>query len=205
MELKNKIAEVEKGWAAKEQAIRESVDMVLRREWELKARLEIDRLVKGEIEQLRRRFDAEVHARVQEELQKKAEAQEFVNSLPDAGFPHSSIGASTDCDFPSTTDITEFESPEPMVLKKSTRTPFGRAQTMFERVAGTPMDIEMASPSPIAIASLYHLDAITLLSPPHCTSQTYSMARAGATVSSLTFTTTRIVVTCSTLTTSTRI
>ena len=154
MELKNKIAEVEKGWAAKEQAIRESVDMVLRREWELKARLEIDRLVKGEIEQLRRRFDAEVHARVQEELQKKAEAQEFVNSLPDAGFPHSSIGASTDCDFPSTTDITEFESPEPMVLKKSTRTPFGRAQTMFERVAGTPMDIEMASPSPIAIASL---------------------------------------------------
>ena len=35
-----------------------------------------------------------------------------------------------------------------------TRTPFGRAQTMFVGQAGTPMDIEMASPSPMAIASL---------------------------------------------------
>ncbi|KAL1887329.1 G2-specific serine/threonine protein kinase [Sporothrix stenoceras] len=35
-----------------------------------------------------------------------------------------------------------------------TRTPFGRAQTMFVGPAGTPMDVEMASPSPMAIASL---------------------------------------------------
>ncbi|KJR82785.1 serine/threonine protein kinase KIN3 [Sporothrix schenckii 1099-18] len=34
------------------------------------------------------------------------------------------------------------------------RTPFGRAQTMFAGPAGTPMDVEMASPSPMAIASL---------------------------------------------------
>lgn len=34
------------------------------------------------------------------------------------------------------------------------RTPFGRAQTMFVGPAGTPMDVEMASPSPMAIASL---------------------------------------------------
>lgn len=154
--LDAKLAEVERTLQAERVAMSKDVESAIRREWEVKARLEIDRLVKEEIEQLRRRFDAEVHARVQEELQKKAEAQEYVNSLPDAGFPYSSIGASTDCDFPSTTDITELsiESPEPMPLKKSTRTPFGRAQTMFERFAGTPMDIEMASPSPIAIASL---------------------------------------------------
>jgi len=40
-------------------------------------------------------------------------------------------------------------------VKKPARTPFGRAQTMFVTIpAGTPMDVEMASPSPITIASL---------------------------------------------------
>lgn len=159
--LNKKIRDFEDRLETERGYLRTDIEASLRREWEVKARLEIDRLVNEEIEQLQRRFEAEVQARVQEDLQKKAvtfgpiETQEFSSSAK-SDFPHSSIGGSTDYEFPSTTDITELsiDSPEPAPLKKSARTPFGRAQTMFERQAGTPMDIEMASPSPIAIASL---------------------------------------------------
>ncbi|CAJ2504294.1 Uu.00g116880.m01.CDS01 [Anthostomella pinea] len=143
---------------------RQEIESSLRREWEVKARLEIDRLVNDEIESLQKRFEGEVQARVQEELQKKSvtfgdvETQEFTSSAK-SEYPQSVAGADTDGEFPSTTDITEFsvDSPEEAPLKKSSRAPFGRAQTMFERNFGTPMDVDMASPlpiAPIAIASL---------------------------------------------------
>ncbi|KAF5233229.1 hypothetical protein FAUST_8332 [Fusarium austroamericanum] len=148
--------------------IRDELDSSLRREWEVKARLEIDRLANAEIEQLQNRFEEEVQARVEAELQKKAAAyansrpnsreDEYTTSTGKTDYPHSSIGGS-EVEFPSTTDLTEYssiESPEaPRETKKTARTPFGRAQTMFVgNPAGTPMDIEMNSPSPIAIASL---------------------------------------------------
>jgi NIMA (never in mitosis gene a)-related kinase len=146
--------------------IREEIDSSLRREWEVKARLEIDRLVGAEVERLHQRFDQEVQARVDAELNSKKTVSfapeerhddDDASSLAKSDFPHSSIGASGD-EFPSTTDITEYsvDSPDTSreLKKPSARTPFGRAQTMFAGQAGTPMDIEMASPSPIAIASL---------------------------------------------------
>jgi NIMA (never in mitosis gene a)-related kinase len=146
--------------------LRQEIDSSLRREWEVKARLEIDRLVNHEIESLRKKFDHEVRLRVDAELQgqKKTvtfspsaeEPEELSSSLTKSDYPHSSVGAvSADDDFPSTTDLTELslDSPDTSAdgLKKTARTPFARAQTMF---AGTPMDVEMGSPSPIAIASL---------------------------------------------------
>ncbi|KAL2023597.1 hypothetical protein VTK56DRAFT_2205 [Thermocarpiscus australiensis] len=148
-------------------AIRQQIDASLRREWEVRARLEIDRLVALEIEQLQKKFDQEVQMRVEMELQnlRKATAQnesernELASSLSKSDYPHSSIGSTNaDSEF-STTDISELsvESPDTSMhaLKKSTRTPFARAQTMFAMApAGTPMDIEMASPSPMTIASL---------------------------------------------------
>ncbi|KAG7102644.1 G2-specific protein kinase nim-1 like [Verticillium longisporum] len=51
---------------------RQEIDNTLRREWEVKARLEIDRLVQLEMERLNKRFEDEVHSRVQEELRRKA-------------------------------------------------------------------------------------------------------------------------------------
>lgn len=165
-ELKMKEKELERqraGLEADKLYIRQEIDGQLRREWEVKARLEIDRLVNEEIEQLQRRFEAEVEARVQEELEKKRSVSfgpvEVLDTSPlsKSDFPRS-FATTSDCDFPSTTDITEFsvaESPEDVqAFKKSSRAPFGRAQTMFERAPGTPMDVDMASPSPIAIASL---------------------------------------------------
>lgn len=172
-ELDHKLHSVENDKAC----IRQEIDSSLRREWEVKARLEIDRLVAQEIENLQKKFEeevqTEVNARVDTELAKytvtkkvsiiENEITEFSSSLAKSDYPFSSIGGGSGDEFPSTTDITElsYDSPEPPQradLKKNARTPFGRAQTMFAAGqgghAGTPMDIEMASPSPITIASL---------------------------------------------------
>jgi NIMA (never in mitosis gene a)-related kinase len=166
--LDMKLKEAEKSLAsfqAERASVRQEIESSLRREWEVKARLEIDRLVKLELEELHRRFEgevqAEVQARVQEELQKKsvtfggAETVEFASSFSKSDYHQSIAGASTDGEFPSTTDITELSvgSPEEAPVKKGPRAPLGRAQTMFERHLGTPMDVD-SSPSPMAIASL---------------------------------------------------
>ncbi|KAI1120540.1 kinase-like protein [Nemania abortiva] len=162
-ELERKLASVD----ADKSSARDEIESSLRREWEVKARLEIDRLVRIELQELQRRFEAEVQARVQEEVQKELEKRpmtvtvgsletiESGSSLSKSGYPQSLAGASTDGEFPSTTDITEFsvDSSDEALLKKD-RAPLGRAQTMFERHLGTPMDLDTASPSPIAIASL---------------------------------------------------
>lgn len=154
--------------------VRGEIDASLRREWEVKARLEIDRLANAEMEQLQKRFEDEVKLRVEAELQKQraaaaaaaaaepegAAGDEDASSVARSEYPYSSIGggggASGD-EFPSTTDMTEYSLDSPDTsreAKRSFRTPFGRAHTMFATVVNTPMDIEMASPSPIAIASL---------------------------------------------------
>lgn len=158
-----KLQEVEsklKKMDAERATMRQDIEASVRREWEVKARLEIDRQVQAEIHKLQQEFEVEVQKRVEADLTVRLSAQDssvfsqLSSSQGQDDIPHSSVGTSGDSDFPSTTDITELsmDSPEPIkVLKKSTRTPFGRAQTMF---AGTPMDVEMAEPSPILISSL---------------------------------------------------
>ncbi|KAH6630397.1 kinase-like domain-containing protein [Chaetomium sp. MPI-SDFR-AT-0129] len=163
-------------------SMRHEIDASLRREWEVKARLEIDRLVGQEIEQLQRKFDHEVRLRVDAEVQQfkrdeedRQDRQDLRSSVSRSEYPYSSIGSQNDAaELSAVTDMSELsgeESPSDVPTttahtKKSTtnlntnvnpnaRTPFGRAQTMYAMApAGTPMDIEMASPSPIAIASL---------------------------------------------------
>jgi serine/threonine protein kinase len=157
-EERNKAIDAEKA------QMRQDIEGALRREWEVKAQLEINRLVQLEIERLQKKFDQEVQQKVEAELQKRSSTQSQVSakdfsgsgsgSLVGTDIQFSSVSTSGDGDFPDSTDLTDLsiDSPEPAkALKKSTRTPFGRAQTMF---AGTPMDIEMAEPSPISIASL---------------------------------------------------
>ncbi|KAH8811415.1 kinase-like domain-containing protein [Xylogone sp. PMI_703] len=152
---------------AEKSQMRQEIESTVRREWEVKARLEIDRIVQVEIERLQKRFEEEVKEKVDAELLRRSRSQnppsikDFASSTSTGlnDFPLSSVGTSGDGDLSSVTDITELsmDSPEPApakILKKAARTPFGRAQTMFAGAAGTPMDIEMAEPSPIAIASL---------------------------------------------------
>jgi len=181
--LSKQIRELEHKMDSDKVSMRQEIDASLRREWEVKARLEIDRQVGDEVARLQRKFEHEVQARVEAELlqaQKKtvtfsvadeaaAATHDDLSSSSLTGkstdYPRSSVGAgsSADGEFPSTTDLTELsiESPDTSLNgglvggggKKAppARTPFARAQTMF---AGTPMDVEMASPSPMAIASL---------------------------------------------------
>ncbi|KAH6710964.1 kinase-like domain-containing protein [Leptodontidium sp. MPI-SDFR-AT-0119] len=147
---------------AEKAQMRQEIESTVRREWEVKAQLEINRLVQVEIERLQRKFDHEVQEKVEHEVQKRSSTQsqastkDFLasSSMGANDIPLSSVSSNGGDDFPNSTDLTDLsiDSPEPVKpLKKSTRTPFGRAQTMF---AGTPMDVEMAEPSPISIASL---------------------------------------------------
>ena len=162
--LNRRIRELEQKLATLDQdkaSMRHEMDSSLRREWEVKARLEIDRLVGQEMEQLQRKFDHEVQLRVDMELQHRKEEDgrhDLSSSASKSDYPYSSIG-SNEGEISSATDMSELsvDSPDTSMhaLKKSARTPFARAQTMFAMApAGTPMDIEMASPSPITIASL---------------------------------------------------
>lgn len=161
LEVEEKLRNLE----AEKVQMRQEIESSLRREWEVKAQLEINRLVQVEIEKLQKKFDQEVRERVEIEVQKRMSTDSHVSANVSAGsssgsllvadIARSSVGTNgDDDDFPSSTDLTDLsiESPEPVkALKKSTRTPYARAQTMF---VGTPMDVEMADPSPMSIASL---------------------------------------------------
>jgi hypothetical protein len=147
-------------------AMRAEVDAQVRREWEVKARLEIDRQVQAQTAQLKSLFDAEVDKRVQQQLARKnlpprsstptIEVSELAPK--DVPLPLTDVESS---DFPSQTDLSSLslDSPtntKPQPVKRSTRTPFARARTMFaERTAiPSPMDVHMADPSPMSIACL---------------------------------------------------
>jgi NIMA (never in mitosis gene a)-related kinase len=215
-EVADKVASLESSRAA----MRHEVDASLRREWEVKARLEIDRLVQSELEALKAQFETEVQARVdkllgqqlvqqaqakaaalaqaqqqhreqqQQQQQQQQQLQSRQSSRSSADFDSSkssscntasSASASAD-DFQTAhgvvgdadlmvdtslappsilgppTPATSAASAPPTALASkrssamlSARTPYHRAQTMF---VGTPMDVEMASPSPVAIQNL---------------------------------------------------
>lgn len=151
---------------------RDELDSSLRREWEVKARLEIDRLISAEVEKLQQEFETEVKRQVHIELQARLRGTSstpnedeptITQGRPD--FPLSSVGSSN-TELNSCTDMsslslhdTEPSSPvlDATVMKKfgpSGRTPFSRAQTMYAGNVLTPRDIEMADPSPMSIASL---------------------------------------------------
>jgi NIMA (never in mitosis gene a)-related kinase len=145
--------------------MRNEVENSLRREWEVKAQLEINRLVQQEIERLQKKFDYEVQERVELELQKRSSTQSIssardlssISCTTGNDIPLSSVSTTGDCDITLATDLTELSVDSPdsrKATKKTARTPFGRAQTMFAGAAGTPMDVEMSEPSPMCIASL---------------------------------------------------
>jgi serine/threonine protein kinase len=156
-ELEQKFAKLEK----EKVQTRDEIDNTVRREWEVKARLEIDRQVQMELDKLRKRFELEVQDRVAVELEKQNKSggihhnQDSAPPVPQHGASASSTCASEDSDFPSTTDLSELSLESPSSsrnkpLKKETRTPFSRAKTTIE----SPIDVQMAEPSPISIASL---------------------------------------------------
>ncbi|PWY83465.1 kinase-like protein [Aspergillus heteromorphus CBS 117.55] len=151
-----KVRDVEQAYAKLEkekQQVKAEIENTVRREWELKARLEIDRQVQNELEKLRKRFESEVQERVAIEVEKQKRSAVH---REDSGFRSSSLDSRSsmndDTETPSSTDISQLslESPVSKAPTKGTRTPLNRSKTVVE----SPMDVQMAEPSPISIASL---------------------------------------------------
>lgn len=156
-----KAKDVEQSFAKLEkekQQIRADLENSIRREWEVKARLEIDRQVQSELDKLRKRFECEVQDRVSQEVEKQ---RRTVNFREDVSLHSSAHGSQTstsnsdDSDYPSSTDISQLSIESPSSRgsrpqKKESRTPFTRSKTVVD----SPMDVQMAEPSPISIASL---------------------------------------------------
>lgn len=152
------------------ETMRQQIEDSLRREWEVKARLEIDRQIELGLDRLQKKFDKEVNekARVMARTMTRTTEQRALRDLPNPPsstdkeniVPASSISASGEEDFPSTTDLTDLsalslESPRTSADKhpatrKATKTPFTRSKTTFD----SPADIQMAEPSPMSISSL---------------------------------------------------
>ncbi|RAK82978.1 G2-specific protein kinase NimA [Aspergillus costaricaensis CBS 115574] len=148
-----KVRDIEQAYAKLEkekQQMKVELENTVRREWEVKARLEIDRQVQNEIEKLRKRFECEVQERVAIEVEKQKRTMVVREESSD----DSRLSMSNnDTEQPSGTDISNLSLESPAASKaqrKETRTPFNRSKTVVE----SPMDVQMAEPSPISIASL---------------------------------------------------
>ena len=167
-EMNQKIAEAQalleslnKEIERKKAEMRLEVEASVRREWEVKAQLEINRLVaekvQQEVQRLRGLFDTEVGNRVEVRVAERLrEIQATVVEPLSANTSQQSAPSPT-------TDLTSlsFNSPmnastrKPKKPQLSTRTPFARARTQID--APSPVDVDMASPSPAphhSIASL---------------------------------------------------
>lgn len=145
-------------WTGEKEKMRVALESTIRREWEVKARLEIDRQVQMEKEKLHRIFEAEVRSKVEAEVQSRIGsrpvAKEGSPTPPDV--QSSSVSTDADSDFQSTTDLSSLSIESPPVAqsktppKKRTRTALSRARTEFD----SPMDVQMVDPSPMSIACL---------------------------------------------------
>lgn len=148
--------------------MRAGIESIVRREWEVKARLEIDRQVQIEVDrrvktevamqqkQLEMEFQSRVDKAVQQQLESLKSAKKNASESP-TDIQFSSVSTSAETDFPSSTDLSSLSIDSPPVektkrlrSKKTARTPFSRARTQYD----SPMDIQMGEPSPISIDCL---------------------------------------------------
>lgn len=154
----HKVKDIEQNFARAEKEklhMKAELENTVRREWEVKARLEIDRQVQSELEKLRKRFEHEVQERVSVEVEKHKRNS---NPISDNGFHgrgSNSTSSGDDTDYPSSTDISQVSMESPTAgankaTKKETRTPLCRSKTVVD----SPIDVQMAEPSPMSIASL---------------------------------------------------
>ena len=147
--------------------VRADLEATVRREWEVKARLEIDRQIDLGKERLQKIFDTELAARVEQGVAERILAMQKSEPAPsDPQSPTipvptlSSISTAPSLELESPlTDFSSlsFNSPTEQrrlakanAAKRPGRTPFSRARTQFD----SPMDVAMVEASPMSIASL---------------------------------------------------
>lgn len=162
LEVENKAASLE----AEKEKMRAAIDDTVRREWEVKARLAIDQHIHSEIQELQKRFEAEVQARVQIEVQQQlrslnvAKPASPVSPEDIASSASASASASEkkdQSDQSALTDLSSLSLDSPTAQKataqpaqRKTRGPLARSRTEFD----SPMDIQLPAPSPMSIDCL---------------------------------------------------
>lgn len=162
LELENKAASLE----AEKDKIRAAIDDTVRREWELKARLAIDQHIHSEIQELQKKFEAEVQARVQIEVQQQLRSLNVAKPVsplsPEDIASSASASASASekkdqSDQSALTDLSSLSLDSPTAqkataqpAKRKTRGALARSRTEFD----SPIDVQLPAPSPMSIDCL---------------------------------------------------
>lgn len=156
-EVENRVTDLE----ADRENIRAAVDDIVRREWEVKARLAIDQHIQAEIQELHKKYEAEVQARVQAAVQQQLRSLNVAKPAT----PISPEDGASDAkekkevsDQSALTDLSSLslDSPSAQTANKAQparRKPRGalsRSRTQFD----SPMDIPLTAPSPMSIDCL---------------------------------------------------
>ncbi|KAL9019666.1 MAG: hypothetical protein Q9185_003069 [Variospora sp. 1 TL-2023] len=156
-EVENRVTDLE----ADRENIRAAVDDIVRREWEVKARLAIDQHIQAEIQELHKKYEAEVQARVQAAVQQQLRSLNVAKPAT----PISPEDGASDAkekkevsDQSALTDLSSLslDSPSAQTANKTQparRKPRGtlsRSRTQFD----SPMDIPLTAPSPMSIDCL---------------------------------------------------
>jgi serine/threonine protein kinase len=171
-QLRQRLEEMEKT----KSEIRREVDATLRREWQVRAQLEVNRVIQEEKQRLNDIFETEVNKRVLS-LAQEAERQE--RRASDRSLGGTTVGSSDESSSQlqnsgssSSRSLSgdeshgllrrglgrlSLESPATTAAGgRPTRTPLTRAHTVVSAsdAVASPMDVHMADPSPMSIASL---------------------------------------------------
>jgi NIMA (never in mitosis gene a)-related kinase len=164
-ELQHKMDDVDKMKCT----LRNEIDASLRREWEVKARLEIDRRVEEEKQRLNGVFEVELDKRIAVILEQKERDQQIsrrssgqslggvtLSDTRTAG--NSQLSSEEGGSLLLRVDRLYLESPAAsQSMKRSNRTPLTRAHTTVAIPTAeviSPIDAHMIDPSPMSIASL---------------------------------------------------
>ncbi|KAI4190417.1 MAG: hypothetical protein L6R41_000797 [Letrouitia leprolyta] len=140
--------------------MRAAIDDTVRREWEVKARLAIDQHIQAEIQELHKRFEVEVQARVQTEVQQQLRSLNIAKPAspisPEDVHPSGSE-TKAGSDQSTLTDLSSLSLNSPITrksdiqpVKRKQRGPLTRSRTEFD----TPMDPLLPAPSPMSIDCL---------------------------------------------------
>ncbi|KAL8763172.1 MAG: hypothetical protein Q9184_000975 [Pyrenodesmia sp. 2 TL-2023] len=169
LEIENKAATLE----AEKDKMRAAIDDTVRREWEVKARLAIDQHIHTEIQELQKRFEVEVKARVQIEVQQQLRSLNVAkpaspvspNDIASSASASASASEKKDqkdqdhkdqSDQSALTDLSSLSLDSPaqkataLPAQRKTRSRLARSRTEFD----SPMDIQLPAPSPMSIDCL---------------------------------------------------
>ena len=158
LEVEAKAANLE----VEKERMRAAIDDTVRREWELKARLTIDQHIQAEIHELHKKYEVEVQARVQKEVQQQLQSLNIAK--PESPVSPDVVTSSTTSSEKKTaaeqspnTDLSSLSLDSPIAqkaniqpAKRKPRGPLARSRTEFD----SPMNPQLPAPSPMSIDCL---------------------------------------------------